>query len=128
MSQTKAPYREMKINTKRYSIKLSFGEIRLPPFEDALILGKKCPQGKIGVFRSFELLLPNEFEVIEINDDVIEAVFINKRILKKIDKERIIQILQENVFPYVSESEIIKVNVELLVIYNSIEVDSDDAS
>jgi hypothetical protein len=118
----------MKVNSKRYSIKLSFEEIRLPPFEDALILGKKCPQGKIGVSRSFELLIPNEFEVFEINHDIVEAVFINKRLLKKIDKERIIQILQENVFPYVSAAEIIKVNIDLLVVYNSIEVDIDEAS
>lgn len=118
----------MKVNSKKYSIKLSFEEIRLPPFEDALILGKKCPQGKIGVSRSFELLIPNEFEVFEINHDIVEAVFINKRILKKIDKERIIRILSESVFPYISESEIVKVNIELLVIYNSIEEDFDDAT
>ncbi len=68
----------MNLNSKKYSIKLSFEEIRLPPFEDALILGKKCPQGKIGVNRSFELLIPNEFEMFEIKDDIVEAVFINK--------------------------------------------------
>lgn len=118
----------MNLNSKKYSIKLSFEEIRLPPFEDALILGKKCPQGKIGVSRSFELLIPNEFEMFEIKDDIVEAIFINKRILKKIDRNRIIEILRENVFPYVSESEIIKVNIELLVIYNSIEIDADDAT
>ncbi|OFX61127.1 MAG: hypothetical protein A2066_12560 [Bacteroidetes bacterium GWB2_41_8] len=118
----------MNLNSKKYSIKLSFEEIRLPPFEDALILGKKCPQGKIGVSRSFELLIPNEFEMYEIKDDIVEAVFINKRILKKINKDRIIGILKENVFPYVSESEIIKVNIDLMAIYNSIEIDSDDAT
>jgi hypothetical protein len=116
----------MKANSKRYSIKISFEEIRLPPFEDVLILGKKCPQGKIGVCKSFELLLPNEFEVFEINDDIVEAIFINKRILKKIDKERIIRILRDNVFPYISESEIIKVDIRLLMTFTSIEEDFDD--
>ena len=29
------------ISTQKYSVKLSFEEIRLPPFEDILILGKK---------------------------------------------------------------------------------------
>jgi len=45
------------IAIKKYSVQLSFEEIRLPPFEDILILGKKCPQGKIGVYRYFHYCL-----------------------------------------------------------------------
>jgi hypothetical protein len=52
-----------------------------------LVLGKKCPQGKIGVYKSFELLVPDEFDFFEIEDPNIEAVFINKRVLKKMEKE-----------------------------------------
>ena len=106
---------------RKFSVYLSFEEIRLPPFEDILILGKKCPQGKIGVYRSFELLVPNEFEAFEIEDEIVEAIFINKRILKKLDKDKIITILREKVFPYVSESEILKVDFKLRVFYDSVE-------
>lgn len=108
-------------SSKKYSIKLSFEEIKLPPFEDILILGKKYPQGKIGLHKSFELLVPNEFEVFEMNDVIVEAVFINRKILKKFDKDKLIEILRENIFPYVSESEIIKVNLSLIITYDSIE-------
>lgn len=105
----------------KYSIQLSFEEIRLPPFEDILILSKKCPQGKIGVYKSFELLVPNEFEVFEIDNEIVETVFINKRVLKKMDKDRIIKILSEKVFPFVSECEILKVDFKLKIFYDSIE-------
>ena len=111
------------ITTKKYTVQLSFEEIRLPPFEDILILGKKCPQGRIGVSKSFELLVPNEFEVFEIDDVIVETVFINKRVLKKMDKDKIIRILQEKVFPFVSECEILKVDFKLKVFYDSIEVE-----
>ncbi|MCG6190257.1 MULTISPECIES: hypothetical protein [Maribellus] len=106
---------------RKYTVKLSFEEIRLPPFEDILILGKKCPQGRIGVFRSFDFLVPNEFESYEVEDKSVEAVFINKRVLKKINNEKIIEILQERVFPYVSESEIIKVDFKMTIFYDFIE-------
>ncbi len=106
---------------KKYSVQLGFEEIRLPPFEDILILGKKCPQGKIGVYKSFEFLVPNEFEFFEIDDDIVESVFINKRILKKIDKDKIIRILEEKVFPYASECEILKIDFKLKIYYDSIE-------
>lgn len=106
---------------KKYSVQLSFEEIRLPPFEDILILGRKCPQGKIGVSNSFEFLVPNEFEVFEIDDAAVEAIFINKRVLKKIKVDKIIGILKDKVFPYVSESEIIKVDFKMRIFYDSIE-------
>ena len=111
----------MKETTAKYSIQLSFEEIRLPPFDDILILGKKNPQGKIGVYKSFDLLVPNEFNVFEVDDAVVEAVFINKRILKKMDKDRIIDLLREKVFPFVSESEILKVDLRLKIFYDGIE-------
>lgn len=110
----------MKDPTK-YSINLSFEEIRLPPFEDILIVGKKCPQGKIGLYKSFEYLIPNEFKVFEVTDNIVEAVFINKRILKKITKDKIIEILKAQVFPYISESEVLKVDFKLKIFYESIE-------
>ena len=108
---------------RKYSIQLSFEEIRIPPFEDILILGKKCPQGKTGIYKSFQLLVPDEFETIEIEDKIVEAVFINKRILKKLDKDKIIEILRKKVFPYVSECEILKVDFKLKIFYDSLELD-----
>lgn len=105
----------------KYSINLSFEEIRLPPFEDILIIGSKCPQGKIGLAKSFQFLVPNEFDVFEIDNEVVEAVFINKRILRKIDKDKVLNVLKEKVFPYVSECEILKVDFKLRIFYESIE-------
>ncbi len=105
----------------KFSVQLSFEEIRLPPFEDILILGRKSPQGRIGVYKSFELLVPNEFETFEIEDEVVEAIFVNKRVLKKLDKDKIIEILREKVFPYVSECEILKVDFKLRIYYDSVE-------
>jgi hypothetical protein len=107
----------------KYSVKLAFEEIKLPPFEEILILGKKCPQGKIGVYKSFEYLVPNEYEIFEVNSDIVEAIFINKRLLKKINKESIISILEEKVFPYVSDCEILKVDFKLKVMYDTFELE-----
>ncbi|MDD2426809.1 MAG: hypothetical protein PHV73_01785 [Eubacteriales bacterium] len=117
----------METNTpKKFSVNISFEEIRLPPFEDILILGRKCPQGKIGVYKSFQLLVPDEYEVFEIQDSEIEAVFINKRILRKISSSKVLEIMEQKVFPYVSENEIIKVDFKLRIIYDLIEEDFKD--
>jgi hypothetical protein len=107
--------------TRKFSAQLSFEEIRLPPFEDILILGKKCPHGKIGVHKSFEFLVPNEFEAFEIEDEIVEIVFVNKRVLKKINFETLLTILRDKVLPYASDSEILKVDFKMRIYYDAVE-------
>lgn len=104
-----------------YSISLSFEEIKLPPFQDIILVGKFSPQGKIGLSKSLELLLPNGFQMIETDHEKVEAVFINKRITTKMPTEKIINILASKVFPFVSEGELIKVDFKVVVSYTGIE-------
>jgi len=106
---------------KKYQINLSFEEIKLPPFQEILIIGINSPHGKFGISKSFELLIPNGFEIVEVQDDKIEAIFINKRLIAKMPKEKILKILKEKVFPFVSEGELLKVDFKISVSYNSIE-------
>ena len=105
----------------KYSVDLSFEEIKLPPFQDILILGKNSPQGKIGLTKSFELLTPNGFQILDVDHANVEAVFINRRILKKMDTGRIIEILKTKVFPFISQGELLKVNFKINISYSNIE-------
>jgi hypothetical protein len=99
-----------------YTANLDFEAIKLPPVTDILVLGKKVPQGRQGILHSFELILPDTFLMHEINDPLfpqIDAVIINKTIIKKIPLDEVIAILKENVFHYVSPGETIKVNISI---------------
>ena len=113
----------MKSSKPHYNISLRFQEISLPPFDEILVLGSKAEQGKMGIAKTFEYLVPDIFEMVEVEDDSIEAVFINKRLLKKISTITILDVLRAKVFPYVSEKEIIKVDFEVVVSYDTIEQD-----
>jgi len=96
-----------------YSVDLDFEVIKLPPVSDILVLGKKAPQGKIGILQSFELILPDVFKMIEIEEaeyPQIDAIIVNRAILAKLPVQEIVDILKTNVFPYVSRGETIRVN------------------
>ncbi len=108
-------------NTIKYSINLSFQEIKLPPFDEILIIGKNSPHGKHGISKSFELLLPNGFEIFDVEEGNVEAVFVNKRILAKLPKDKLMKILRDKVFSYVSEGELLKVDLKVTILYNSTE-------
>jgi len=110
------PAEEMK-----FTISLSFEGISLPPFQDILILGKKCPQGKHGVMKCFNLLAPDGFEMVELDDETVEAVLLSKRILKRLPAEKIIDILRTRVFPRITRGEIIKVDFNIKMHFENIE-------
>lgn len=107
----------------QYSVTMSFHSIKLPPVTDILILGKKFPHGKIGVSEAFKLIAPDEFDMYEINEesDIIEAVLINRMILKRMPAEKVIDILRQKVFPYVSKGEAIKVDFTVTMSFDNIQ-------
>ncbi len=103
----------------KYSIDLSFEEVQLPPFQDILVVGKNSPQGKIGLSKSLELLLPGGFEIIEVQETNVEVVIISKKILKKIPFKQILKLLSKKVFPYVASGELLKVDLKLNFSYDT---------
>lgn len=101
----------MEIKEKpQFSVSLSMETIKLPPVSDILVLAKKHPQGKLGVMESFRFIAPDEFEMFESEHAVVEAVLINKRILKRLSVENVLKVLEQYVYPYVSSGEAVKVD------------------
>jgi hypothetical protein len=109
-------------NDKKLSVSISFEEIRLPPFEDILILGSKCPHGRVGVSKCLNLLSPDSFELINVEDSLVEAVLVNKKILKRMSRENVVKVLKERVFPYITKGEIVKVDFKVTVAYEKIDI------
>ena len=93
----------------RFDVSLSFEGVRFPPFEDILLLGRRCPQGKAGVSKCLNLLAPEKFELVEIDDPDVEALLINKTIIKRLPVEKVIEILKAKVFPLITSGEIVLV-------------------
>ncbi|MBN1551463.1 hypothetical protein JW979_08340 [bacterium] len=109
-----------------YSLRLAFENIALPPFNDILVLTRQSPYGKIGIMGSLNLLQPDHFEIIEVENDLVEALVINKRILKRIPAAKVVEILQESVFPYIVKGEIVKVDFTLKMHYDSIDLNMEE--
>jgi hypothetical protein len=101
--------------------------LALPPFQDILILGRKCPHGPEGVVRCFNLLGPDEFEVVSVEDDKVEAVMINKRILTRLPLETVVGILKQRVFPFMAKGELVRVDFNVTLSYDDIEGTLDQA-
>jgi hypothetical protein len=114
----------MQISETSYVVDLDFESIKLPPVTDILVLAKKTAQGKLGVLHSFQLISPDVFEMVEVNgNENIEAIIINKNILSKLSKDKVLEILSKYVFPYVSKGESIRVNFNIQIFQKNIKGD-----
>ena len=112
----------MERESLRYHVSLRFEGMSLPPFQDILVLGKKCPHGPEGVVRCFNLLGPDEFEVIDLADDPkVDAIMVNKKILMRLPRETVIDILRKRVFPYIAPGELVRVDFKVALFYEQIE-------
>lgn len=111
----------MQISETSYVVNLDFESIKLPPVTDILVLAKKTAQGKLGVLHSFQLISPDVFELVEVSGiENVEAIIINKNILSKLSKDKVLDILSEYVFPFVSKGESIRVNFDIRIFQRNI--------
>ena len=111
---------ELDMNEK-ISLSLSFESINLPPFRDILIFSKNSNSSVLNISKSIALMSSDNFGLIEIDHENIEAVLINKKILRKIDQDQMIKILKQRIFPYIDKGEIIKVDLNLKISIDNIE-------
>ncbi|MDO9566709.1 MAG: hypothetical protein Q7J15_08215 [Candidatus Desulfaltia sp.] len=109
-------------NNPVYNISLKFKDITIPPFRDILILAKKCPHGKRGITGCFQFLAPEEFELIEPDNSTIEAILVNKRLLKRMPVNIVLELLEQRVFPYISIGEMVRVDLDVTVQFDNIEI------
>ncbi len=118
----------MNAMSSNYRISLGFRPVSLPPVRDILVLGKKFPQGKAGVMECFRFIAPDEFEMFDIEDGGVaaEAVLINKRLLRRMPAERVIAVLEQHVFPYMSNGEAINVDFEVKINITGLEILRDE--
>lgn len=109
------------MNYPKFTVSLNFEGIKLPPFQDILLLGRRCPHGKKGVSQCLNLLAPESFEIVEIDDPTVEAIIVGKHILKRIPAEKIVEILKEKVFPFITHGEIVRVDFRIRMYFEDIE-------
>ena len=110
-------------NQSKFVLNMEFFAVKLPPVRDILVLGKRYPQGKVGVMECFRFIAPEEFEMFDIDDPsvVAEAVVINKRILTRMSAEQVIDVLKVQVFPFISPGEAINVNFDIKIRVDNLE-------
>lgn len=78
------------------TVDMQLSTFHIPPSGDALVLAKRCPIGPKAAKRMLDTVSPGQFELIEMEDDLIEGILVKKELFLRADRGLLIDaIVQE---------------------------------
>ncbi len=115
--------------TKKILVQMEIAIFKIPPCEDLLVIGKKAPIGKNAAMKMLETVAPDQFEVIEVENPIIEAIVAKRGLIKLMGRDRLIQVVIEEVTPLMEDSTLLHIglNVKLLTT-TTVEVPDDSSA
>lgn len=102
-------------STKKAEITMRLSEFEVPPMQDVLIVGKKAPIGPEAARRMVDILSPEQYEIIEIEHPVIEAIVIRKSLTNMIEKDKLIALILDEGGKVANEATIIKAHLSIVL-------------
>ncbi len=99
----------------KHSIRAHLTEFGIPPVHDALVLGRHAPIGCKAFRRALELLIATPFEHIEIDDPTISDILVRSAILRRVDRDKLIRFVLEEIAPHMSDTEVLHLDLEVRV-------------
>lgn len=99
--------------TKKAEINMRFSEFEVPPMQDVLIVGKRAPIGPEATRRMVDILSPDQYEIIKIDHEYVEAIVIRKSLLNMLPKDKLIPIIMEEGGRIANESTIVRAQINI---------------
>lgn len=100
---------------KRTTIDMELSTFEVPPAGDILVLAKYCPIGYEAAKRMLEVVAPNRFEFIQIDDDLIESIIVRKHLLLRVEKETLIKTILEEAKTIMGPNCMIRIKCEIQI-------------
>lgn len=102
-------------STKKAEISMRFSEFEMPPMQDVLIVGKNAAIGPEGARRMSNILSPDQYEIIRIKHEFIEALVVRKSLLNILSQDKLVPIILEEGGKIANSSMIVKVQVNIVL-------------
>lgn len=88
-------------------------EYQIPPFRDALVLGRDASIGCQAMRRALVLLMKAPFAHIELNDAIIADILIRENLLRRISQEQIIAFVLTHIKPMMGVDEVLQIEFDI---------------
>lgn len=100
---------------KKAEITMHFSEFEMPPMQDILIVGKRAAIGPEAARRMVDILSPDQYEIVKIEHERIEAIVVRKHILKMLPQGKLITMIIDEVGEIANENMIIRAQANITI-------------
>lgn len=99
--------------TPKFLLHARIKEFAIPPITDGLVIGREASIGTVALQKALNLLVPDHFEHVTIDDEIVADVLIKSILLRRLTKDRLIKFLMEQIKPFMSSRDILHVQLDL---------------
>lgn len=104
-----------KYSTRKALLNMRFTEFDLPPMQDVLLIGKRAPIGPEAVQRMIEALAPQQYELIILQDNHIEAVAVKITLYNLIGRDILIKSIVEEANRITDDKSLVKAKLDITI-------------
>ncbi|MEW6724478.1 MAG: hypothetical protein AB1331_06100 [Bacillota bacterium] len=105
---------------RKADVTMRLSEFEIPPMQDVLLVGKRAPIGPESIRRMVTALSPDQYEVIQLEHDIFEAVVLKKALLKLLPEEELLPMVQEEGARIATDKMVMKAQVNIVVEVNRV--------
>ena len=107
----------MESKGKRKSIvDMELSTFDIPPSGDVLVLGKRAPVGPQAAKRMLDSVSPGQFELVQLDDDIIEVILCKKYLFSRAEREQFIKAIIEEAKAIMTPQCMMRIKCEVSII------------
>ena len=103
---------------KKAEIYMRLSEFEMPPMQDVLIVGRNAPIGPEAAKRMVDVLSPDQYKIIRVAHETIEAIVVRNALLNMVPEEKLTQLIIEEGERIVDAGMILKAQLSITVHVN----------
>ncbi len=97
----------------KFVLQARIKEFAIPPITDGLVIGREASIGTIALQKALNLLIPDQFEHLIIDDEIIADILIKSILLRRTTRDRLVKFMMEQIKPFMSAQDILQVQLDL---------------
>lgn len=100
---------------RKADVNIRLSEFEIPPMQDILLVGKKAPIGPKAIRLMVDAVSPDQYEIIQLDNDIFEAAVVKKSLLKLLPKEKLLSVILEEGARVATEKTVVKAQVNVII-------------
>ncbi len=103
------------MKSRKVHLDMEISLFNVPPCGDVLVLAKHAPVGPKAAKKMMDTICPGLFELVEIEDDIVEALIVKRQLFLMADKQSIVKAVLDETKAFISPQLMVKVDLDIKI-------------